>query len=103
MPAQLEQWFEHKVHTITQFLNAKNVFAAEIHYQQVEIYGEDVMSWYSLTKWCTHFQTGTVMEDCLKKKKKSRWQNSKHRIHQDTCGKCNLQSGGLQGANFNKN
>ena len=70
MPAQLEEWFEHKVHTITQFLNARNVFAAEIHYQQVEIYGEDVMSWHSLTKQCIHFQTGTVMEDLFKKKKK---------------------------------
>jgi len=50
MPAQLEEWFEHKVHTIIQFLNARNVFTAEIHYQQVEIYGEDIMSWHSLTK-----------------------------------------------------
>ena len=54
------------------FWMQKNVFAAEIHYQQVEIYGEDVISWHSLTKWCIHFQTGTVMEDC-KKKKKSGW------------------------------
>jgi hypothetical protein len=50
MPAQVEQWFECKVHTIIQFLKARNVFAAKIHYQQVEIYGEDVMSWHSLTK-----------------------------------------------------
>jgi hypothetical protein len=27
----------------------KNVFAAGIHHQQVEIYGEDVMGWQSLT------------------------------------------------------
>jgi hypothetical protein len=50
MPAQLQQWFEHKVHTIIQFLIARNVLAAEIHYQQVEIYGGDVISWHSLTK-----------------------------------------------------
>jgi hypothetical protein len=50
MPAQLEEWCEHKVHTIIQFLNERNVFAAEIHYQQVEIYGEDIMSRHSLTK-----------------------------------------------------
>jgi hypothetical protein len=47
MPVQVEQWFERKVHTIIQFLNARNVFAAEIHHHQVEIYGEDVMSWQS--------------------------------------------------------
>jgi len=50
MPAQLEEWFEHRVHTTIQFFNARNVFASEIHYQQVEIYGEGIMSWHSLTK-----------------------------------------------------
>jgi hypothetical protein len=36
MSAPLEEWYEHKVCAIIQFFNARNVFAAEIHYQQVE-------------------------------------------------------------------
>jgi hypothetical protein len=66
MSAPLEEWYEHKVCAIIQFFNARNVFSAEIHYQQVEIYAEDIMIWQSLTKYCISFQTGTVMEDCKK-------------------------------------
>jgi hypothetical protein len=42
MPTQLEEWYEHKVCAFIQFFNARNVFTAEIHYQQVEIYTEDI-------------------------------------------------------------
>jgi hypothetical protein len=51
MSAHLEQWFAHKVHAIIKFLNARYVSAAEILHRQVEIYGEDVMSWHGVVKW----------------------------------------------------
>jgi hypothetical protein len=42
------------------------VSAPEIHHQQVEICGEDVMSWHGAVKWCIQFQTERALENCKK-------------------------------------
>lgn len=64
MSARLDQWNKQEVRAVIRFLNAKNLSAAEIHRQLVDVYGEDVMTRQSVAKWCVHFRAGRViMED----------------------------------------
>jgi hypothetical protein len=46
------------VHSVTQFLNAKNIYPAEIHRQLVEEYGKGVMNGGNVHKWCCLFNGG---------------------------------------------
>ncbi|XP_023213404.1 putative uncharacterized protein FLJ37770 [Centruroides sculpturatus] len=47
-----------EVHSVIQFLNAKNVKPVEIHRQLVESYGENVMSDGMVRKWVRQFNAG---------------------------------------------
>ena len=42
------------------FLHARHVFTAEIRHRLVEVYGEEVMSRRSMTKWCSDVISGQV-------------------------------------------
>jgi hypothetical protein len=43
------------------FLHARHVFVrAEIRRRLVDVYGEEVMSRRSMTKWCSDFKSGQV-------------------------------------------
>jgi uncharacterized Fe-S cluster-containing radical SAM superfamily protein len=44
MANQLEQWSKNKVRAVIRCSNARNVLAAEIHRQFLEVYVQDVMS-----------------------------------------------------------
>ncbi|GBO27296.1 hypothetical protein AVEN_6847-1 [Araneus ventricosus] len=48
------------VRSVIWFLNAKNVDAAEIHSQLVEIYGENVMTVGMVRKWIRQFNDGRI-------------------------------------------
>jgi hypothetical protein len=44
MATRREQWSKKEVRAVIRFLNARNVSAAEIYRQLVEVYGEEVIS-----------------------------------------------------------
>lgn len=54
----LENWSRKEICSVIQFLRAKQVTAAEIHWQLIEIYGETVISHQHVAEWCRKFAAG---------------------------------------------
>jgi len=44
----------------------KEVSAAAVHRQLVEVYGNDVMNGHSMAKWCAHFRAERVSTDSVR-------------------------------------
>lgn len=51
---------QEEVRAVIRFLHARNVSAAEIHRQLVEVYGEEAMSRQSVVNWCSGFKSGRI-------------------------------------------
>jgi hypothetical protein len=47
-----------KIHAVIQFLQAKNLSAAEIHLELYVVYGLNVMSEGTVRQWCRMFKDG---------------------------------------------
>lgn len=58
MARRLENWSRSELRAVIRFLWAKNVSAAEIHRQIVEVYGAEAMSRQHVAKWRRSFETG---------------------------------------------
>ena len=55
-----EQWSKEKVCTVIHFLHARHVSTAEIHFQLVKVYREEVMHWQSVAKWISDLKSDKV-------------------------------------------